>query len=309
MPMFSRVLVVDDSKVDRRLVGGLLEKDPLIQVEYAEDGLEALGQIRELKPQLVITDLRMPQMDGLGLVRAVHRDFPQMPVILMTAHGSGSIALQALNHGASSYLPKAQLVDRLLDRVHEVLGKTKDRSNLDRLMEFQDRAEYTFTLENRPSFVNALTTLVQQHAATMHLLDAADRMRVAVALEQAFLNALYHGNLELSNEELREDSRKLAEGKRMNLVKQRRSEPPYRDRKIFVSLAISRAEIRIVIRDDGPGFDVRTVPDSKDPTVLEREGGHGLVLMQTFMDEVHFNERGNEVTMVKRRESCRRVTP
>jgi anti-sigma regulatory factor (Ser/Thr protein kinase) len=82
--------------------------------------------------------------------------------------------------------------------------------------------------------------------------------------------------------------------------------PPYRDRKIFVSLTISRSEVRIVIRDDGPGFDVNTVPNPKDPNVLEREGGHGLVLMQTFMDEVRFNERGNEVTMIKKCESSGR---
>jgi anti-sigma regulatory factor (Ser/Thr protein kinase) len=56
------------------------------------------------------------------------------------------------------------------------------------------------------------------------------------------------------------------------------------------------------IRDEGLGFDTKCVPDPGDPESLALEGGHGLLLMQTFMDEVRFSEKGNEVTMVKLRE-------
>ena len=66
---------------------------------------------------------------------------------------------------------------------------------------------------------------------------------------------------------------------------------------------MSADEARFVIRDQGPGFDVSKLPGRGDAETLESEGGHGLLLMQTFMDEVTFNARGNEVTMVKRREA------
>src|SRR3990172_8617795 len=126
MPMFPKVLVVDDSSVERRMIGGLLRKE------------------------LVLTDLRMPEMDGLELVKTIAVDFPLLPVILMTAHGSGSLALQALEQGAGCYVPKTQLADRLLETVRRMLGKADACRNLELLMGFQDRAEFVFTLQNKP---------------------------------------------------------------------------------------------------------------------------------------------------------------
>ena len=56
-----------------------------------------------------------------------------------------------------------------------------------------------------------------------------------------------------------------------------------------------------VVRDGGSGFDITQVPDPTDPENMLRPSGRGLLLMQTFMDEFHFNDIGNEVTMIKRR--------
>jgi anti-sigma regulatory factor (Ser/Thr protein kinase) len=63
------------------------------------------------------------------------------------------------------------------------------------------------------------------------------------------------------------------------------------------------------IRDEGPGFDWSTLPDPRDPENLGRVGGRGLLLVRTFMDEVHFNEKGNQIILVKRRNpSCARAS-
>jgi anti-sigma regulatory factor (Ser/Thr protein kinase) len=62
----------------------------------------------------------------------------------------------------------------------------------------------------------------------------------------------------------------------------------------------TRTEVTFVIADEGPGFDPSRLPDPTDPAQLERVHGRGLLLIRTFMDEVSHNERGNEITMVKR---------
>ena len=62
----------------------------------------------------------------------------------------------------------------------------------------------------------------------------------------------------------------------------------------------SHREAVYVIRDEGPGFDPTGLPDPTDPSNLERVSGRGLLLIRTFMDEVHHNKAGNEITMVKR---------
>ena len=70
------VLVVDDSAVDRKLVGRLLEQQPDFSVRYAADGLQALEQIENGLPSLVLTDLQMPHVNGLELVSAVKDEYP-----------------------------------------------------------------------------------------------------------------------------------------------------------------------------------------------------------------------------------------
>ena len=103
------VLVVDDTAVDRRLAGGLLEKSGNMEVAYANNGVEALNFIGDQKPDLVLTDLQMPDIDGLKLVTTITDEYPGLPVVLMTAHGSENAAAQALANGAACYVPKSEL--------------------------------------------------------------------------------------------------------------------------------------------------------------------------------------------------------
>ncbi len=82
------ILVVDDSLVDRRVAGQLLEGHPEYHVEYAADGTEALELLEARLPLTVVTDLQMPEIDGMQLIEGVRRRFPSVPVIVMTAYGS-----------------------------------------------------------------------------------------------------------------------------------------------------------------------------------------------------------------------------
>ena len=99
------VLIVDDSATDRRLAGGLLEQIEGLAIEYAVDGSDALAKMNFKAPDIVVTDLDMPSINGLKLVELSHQSYPAIPVILMTARGSEEIAVKALQAGASSYVP------------------------------------------------------------------------------------------------------------------------------------------------------------------------------------------------------------
>jgi len=133
----------------------------------------------------------------------------------------------------------------------------------------------------------------------MRLCDAIWRVRVGIALEQALLNALYRGNLEISSEQMQEAREAMMAGKGVDIVAERSSKAPYSERTIYADISITKDEAKFVVRDQGPGFDVEKAPMA---SALERENGRGLVLMRTFMDKVTFNTSGNEVTLVKRRE-------
>src|SRR5579871_512029 len=100
------VLVVDDSATDRLRAGGLLMENGDFETEYAVDGSDALLKIELHVPDLIITDMDMPELNGLELVAVVRKAYPLVPVVLMTARGSEELALQALRAGAASYVPK-----------------------------------------------------------------------------------------------------------------------------------------------------------------------------------------------------------
>jgi CheY-like chemotaxis protein len=290
------VLVVDDSAMDRRLVGGILEKNPDWTVIYAVNGKEALAEIEMHIPDLVLTDMQMPEMNGLELVTAVKEEYPLIPVLLMTAQGSEEIAVQALKHGAASYVPKRRLAQDLREIVERVLGTADVDRSESRLMHRVTRQQTTFVLETDSTLVPSVVNYIQQAMTRMRFCDDTDCLRVGVALEEALLNSYYHGNLEISSE-LRESDHNAY----YQLSKKRSHESPYCDRKIYIESLLTPEECRFVIRDEGPGFDPAVLPDATDPANLERPCGRGLLLIRTFMDEVHYNERGNEVILIKRR--------
>lgn len=290
------VLIVDDSPVDRRVVGGLLGKSPTLQVEYASDGEEALVRMREVRPNLVVTDLIMPNMDGLELVAAVVKDYPLVPVILMTGKGSEEIAVSALKAGASSYVPKSVLQDLLLDTVENLLAMAHEEQTQVRMMDCMTGCR--FSIQNDVMMISALINYMRRFIRQADLCDETSGIRTCVALEEALNNALFHGNLELDSL-LREGDRAAYRA----LVEERRNSEPYKRRKIHVSVHVEEDHGAFVIRDEGPGFDPRELPDPTDPTNLEKPSGRGLLLMRTFMDEVAYNEAGNQVTLIKRRNS------
>ena len=291
------VLVVDDVTLDRHLVGALIEEHAGWSAIFAEDGRDALALIKLQVPDVVLTDLQMPEMNGLELVEAIRRDYSYLPVILMTAHGSEEIAVMALKAGAASYVPKRDLARDLIPTTQKVLDMARTTRNQQQVLDCLIETEFRFLLSNDPHRVQPLISHLQDHLTMMNLVDKAGLIRVGTALHECLINAMEHGNLELTSD-LRESEHSKAY---RSLVDERRQLQPYCDRHVLVTARFSRQEAAFVIRDEGCGFDPAKLPDPRDPANLQKCSGRGLFLIRTFMDEVRFNETGNEITMLKRR--------
>ena len=105
LPEHKQILVVDDEPNLRRVLSAQLERDGY-DVHTAEDGEQALTILKEHHIDLVITDLRMPRIDGMELLRRTQKMDPELPVVMITAHGTVDNAVEALKTGAFDYLTK-----------------------------------------------------------------------------------------------------------------------------------------------------------------------------------------------------------
>ncbi len=288
------VLVVNDSAFDRQIVSQLLDPMPGVRVEYAADGREALAAIARAAPSVILTDLIMPDIGGLELVRRVRAEHPEISVILMTAFGSEEAAMQTLRAGAANYIPKRDLARDLpstLRRVRNVACQTRERG---RILRCLVRRESVFHLAGDFGLVAALLKLIQEELDALDFGDAAGRLQIGIAMQEALTNALYHGNLEVGSEIRQQDERLFDE-----LVQRRIAMEPYRSRRIRVRVQLDRDAARFVVSDDGSGFDTSLFDRPVQPEDLTRIGGRGLLLIRTFMDQVSFNAPGNQITMVK----------
>ncbi len=112
------VLIIDDDESLRRVVEYNLREDGY-QVVTASDGRSGLDRCRESAVDLVLTDVRMPEMDGLELLARLKAMQPHLPVIVLTAHGTIDSAVEAMKVGAFDYLTKPFSRDQLLASVHK----------------------------------------------------------------------------------------------------------------------------------------------------------------------------------------------
>jgi two-component system NarL family response regulator len=119
----ARIVVVDDHDLARAGIRGLLstERD-MVVVGEASDGQEALALCQRLRPDVVLMDVRMPDMDGLTVTRAIKRESPETSVILFTMYQNPDYLLQALMAGAAGYLLKGARKAEIVDTVRKVVA-------------------------------------------------------------------------------------------------------------------------------------------------------------------------------------------
>ena len=293
----AHVLVVDDSSLDRRVATRILEEIGL-DVVAAADGKQACEHLKQAQPDLIVTDMQMPEMDGLQLVQYVTDMHPTVPIILMTAFGSEELAVKALQVGAASYVPKQNLARDLVGTVKNVLAVARARHATRAMLGSMTRLESDYVLSNTLEGLEALIGYVKEQLRYMYLFGEHDILRIGTSLYEAIVNAIEHGNLELNTQH-----RELSSTEYRRLFELRGLTSPYRTRHVYFTSKFTRSSATFVVRDQGQGFDPTKLPDPTDPENVGRVNGRGLFLIRTFMDEVLFNEVGNEITMIRRRDA------
>lgn len=127
--MLKKILVVEDDKDLREYLKELLMENDYT-VDLVSDGASALNYIKKAKPDLVILDLGLPDIDGKSVCSSIKKDSPEMPVIILTARHSTSDIVSGLNLGADDYISKPFVGEELLARIKVQLRNQDNDSGL-----------------------------------------------------------------------------------------------------------------------------------------------------------------------------------
>lgn len=292
------ILIVDDSPIDRAVMTRLLAARESFEVIQADDGADALQLLKEKTPQLIVTDMQMPNVNGLQLIESVARHQPDLPVILITARGSEQLAVQALEKGAASYVPKTRLADDLISTVNRVLHTRRSNVAAGIARESLIRTQSEYVFGNSPELLTSASEVLTQQACSGWSVSKRELLRLQMTLEEALRNALYHGNLSL-DPRLREADLALYH----QLAAQRATEDPWSERRIHVCAEAAPDTASWEITDDGNGFDFERFTAADQALALQQPFGRGIVLMRSIMDDVEFLDGGRTVRLTKKKAS------
>jgi DNA-binding response OmpR family regulator len=268
-------LIVEDDPDQAKTVAQLLRYQKF-ESEIAGTGGAGLKMARALKPDVLLLDLMLPDKTGFEVCQELRSDHETMltPVVMLTALGDDLNRSKGYRVGANAYVPKPYGIEELFRAVADA------RAWRDRMEQGQIRGEIHVQLNSEISFLQDVNDFL------MNVSRATPFSREEIlSLRQAFLemgqNAIEWGN--------RHHSEKLVD----------------------ITYRIYSDRIEIVVRDQGAGFDKTKLAHaaSADNPIAHmgvrealglREGGFGLLITNGMVDEMRHNEKGNEVTLIKR---------
>ena len=120
--MAKNILIVDDAAFMRMMIKDILTKNGYNVVGEAENGLKAVEKYTELKPDLVLMDITMPDMDGIQALKKIKELDPNANIIMCSAMGQQAMVIEAIQSGAKDFIVKPFQAERVLEAVKKVVG-------------------------------------------------------------------------------------------------------------------------------------------------------------------------------------------
>ncbi|ONI37752.1 two-component system response regulator [Candidatus Epulonipiscium fishelsonii] len=118
----ANILVVDDAAFMRMMIKDILSKNGYTVVGEGENGVKAIEKYKELKPDLVLMDITMPEMDGIQALKEIRSFDPAAKIVMCSAMGQQGMVIEAIQSGARDFIVKPFQADRILEAVKKVLG-------------------------------------------------------------------------------------------------------------------------------------------------------------------------------------------
>ncbi|HEX8177397.1 MAG TPA: ATP-binding protein [Pyrinomonadaceae bacterium] len=219
---------------------------------------------------LIISDLTDDAESGVEILSELQRQRLAVPVVVSSDEAQKPGIVKAFKMGAANFVRTPYNNDELRTIVEKTLSyKLRFVEDLKVLPYIREKID--FELPSDVSLMHGVLQYLIERVALLGVIKP-ERSNLYVALDEAFVNAVKHGN--------KNDPTKL----------------------VRITAELSAKECRFTVEDEGEGFNVQEIPNPCDPENLFKASGRGVLLIYNIMDEVKYNERGNQLTMIKRPE-------
>lgn len=290
-----KILVVDDERDLAEMIKSAVEMQYNSTVLLAYNGHEGLSILEADPPDLVISDITMPDMDGLDMIRGLRKKRKDMPVIIITAYDHIENTVAAIRLGAMDFIRKPFKIEELYFSLDRILKMR--HGPIDRAADLKQAGRLLWNYRTNNCDVSELASYLSMLITQAGLCSSHDFNSFYVVIYEAITNAREHGNLEMPSHFKDEDIHHY-----YAMMNERLNDETFAKRKINIELQYNDHEIMLKIRDEGNGFD-HSVFDADSFYTNDhilKHYGKGLIIIKSYMDKVCFNDKGNEILLVKK---------
>jgi sigma-B regulation protein RsbU (phosphoserine phosphatase) len=284
------ILIIDDN-VD------LLEylKDFFMIYNYevilAESGNEGIDKFRQFAPDVVISDIRLPDKSGNIVVKEIKEIDHEVPIIVITGYSDHNLILSAMKNGAVELLKKPfkpKDLKYLVTKIETLFKKIKVKLSSSFLQWEKRHLKISNDIHLIPSVTDFIFSNID------YIFGEISFMKIG--LQEILINAIEHGNLNITYEEKQD---LLTTGDYHNFLRHKASLPGYLDKYVDIKVFSTPQYLKIIVEDMGDGFDLSSIPDPQNPENFLNELGKGIMMTLNAFDNVKYNNIGNCVTLVK----------
>ena len=298
-PKDNHILIVDDEESILLMLSDYFTSlgYPVTTRANAEEALEMIRE--KSKIALLITDIDLPGISGIDLLKIVRETEPGIPVVIITGLRTLDSAISAIKHGAYDFITKPFELGEVRKVVEKVLRYRSSSEKRRQIFKFTDAFSIKFDIPTNQLDASMAGEHFARFLLNTGFCKADEFHQFYVAFTETLINAVEHGNLELSSSIKEDDFEKIKLFE--ELRSSRLKDPHYGKRRVSITFLYNQDCFSLTVTDQGKGFNWREYVTDKNQFfhVSAKPYGRGFMLIHHVIDEVYFNEAGNSITLVK----------